>query len=227
MLIAARNSFLMGGAKTLTARDYVQDGLNFLWDGIENAGWGTHDSTATTWRNLIRDADHLTLQNGARFDDNSLVSAPRDSVTALLPYRLSYVSIEACVFRDASRNSSSLVCFGNDADDNRMLTVEPDGGQFYNGTQIYGAFSGVYKGTWTAVYTPTAIPYVNGVQISGSTRTNSWSTRSGTFGLSGSSNYSRYNLVGNYYCVRIYSRALSAAEVAANYAVDRARFNLP
>ena len=27
--------------------------------------------------------------------------------------------------------------------------------------------------------------------------------------------------------IRFYSRALAAAEVAANYAVDKARFNLP
>lgn len=226
MMIAARNAFLMGGAKTPTARDYVQDGLMAMWDGIENAGWGTHDSTATTWRDLIADANHLTLHNGAHFDDNSLVTAPRNSLTASLPYRLGYVSIEACVFRDESRNSSALICFGNDADNNRMLGVEPDGGEFYNGIQIYGAFSGVYRGTWTAVYTPTAIPYVNGAQISGSTRSNDWNTRSGTFGLSGSSNYSNYNLVGNYYCVRLYNRALTAAEVAANYAVDAARFGL-
>jgi hypothetical protein len=28
-------------------------------------------------------------------------------------------------------------------------------------------------------------------------------------------------------CIRIYSRALTAAEIAANYAIDKARFNLP
>ena len=34
------------------------------------------------------------------------------------------------------------------------------------------------------------------------------------------------NLVGNIYAIRLYSRALTAAEIAANYAVDKARFNL-
>jgi hypothetical protein len=29
------------------------------------------------------------------------------------------------------------------------------------------------------------------------------------------------------YCTRIYSRALTSAEIAANYAIDKARFNLP
>ena len=32
---------------------------------------------------------------------------------------------------------------------------------------------------------------------------------------------------GKFHCCRIYNRALTAAEIAANYAVDKARFNLP
>ena len=31
---------------------------------------------------------------------------------------------------------------------------------------------------------------------------------------------------GKCFCVRLYNRSLSAAEVAANYAIDKARFNL-
>ena len=29
------------------------------------------------------------------------------------------------------------------------------------------------------------------------------------------------------HCIRLYSRALTADEIAANYAIDKARFNLP
>ena len=36
-----------------TAKDYIQDGLVAMWDGIENAGWGTHNSSATTWKDLL------------------------------------------------------------------------------------------------------------------------------------------------------------------------------
>ena len=32
--------------------NYVQDGLVCMYDGKWNAGWGRHDSTATTWRNI-------------------------------------------------------------------------------------------------------------------------------------------------------------------------------
>ena len=33
-------------ASTYSAKSYVQEGLYAQWDGIENAGWGTHDSAA-------------------------------------------------------------------------------------------------------------------------------------------------------------------------------------
>ena len=56
MLINLRNA-LMGGKRTPTAKDYVQDGLIAMWDGIENAGWGTHDASATTWKDLVGNRD--------------------------------------------------------------------------------------------------------------------------------------------------------------------------
>ena len=39
--------------KAYTARDYVQDGLVAMWDGVENAGWGLHDSATTNWVDLV------------------------------------------------------------------------------------------------------------------------------------------------------------------------------
>ena len=54
-----------------TALDYVQDGLIAHWDGVENAGNGVHDSSATTWKNLAGEMD-LTLWGNAVFTDNSI-----------------------------------------------------------------------------------------------------------------------------------------------------------
>ena len=52
MLLGARQFFERRGAPTPsvpTARDYVQTGLIAMWDGIENAGGGVHDASATRW----------------------------------------------------------------------------------------------------------------------------------------------------------------------------------
>ena len=51
-----------------TARSYVQSGLIAQWDGIDNAGTGTHDPSATTWKELKGDlattATALTFRDG-------------------------------------------------------------------------------------------------------------------------------------------------------------------
>ena len=209
-----------------TARDYVQDGLIAMWDGIENAGLGVHDATATVWKDLIGDND-LILKNTAHFDENSLVSADRNKLTALCSAKLPYASIEVCAFFDKSRNSSALICFGNSVDDNRMFAISQSEIQTYNGNHKLVLTTPVDpKCTWAGVHDGNQhYAYVRGALASGIESLNNWSLRDGTFGLSGSSNYSSWNFVGEYYSVRIYSRALTAAEIAANYAIDKARFN--
>lgn len=226
-MAAARNG--IAAAKSLSAKSYVQGGLIAMWDGIENAGWGVHDMEATTWKDLTGNGYDLELRNSAHFDINSLVTAERNKVSALLDRTLSYRSIEVCGFADESRNSSALVCFGNYLDSGIMFACKLNAIQTYNGNyQIIFTNPVSARSTWSGTHDgSTHVAYVNGDVAVGTMSTNNWSSRAGTFGLSGSSNYSIYNFVGNYYCVRLYSRAITAAEVAANYAVDKARFNLP
>ena len=38
-----------------TAADYVMDGLVSMWDGIENADWGTHADSPQYWVDLVGD----------------------------------------------------------------------------------------------------------------------------------------------------------------------------
>ena len=55
---------------------------------------------------------------------------------------------------------------------------------------------------------------------------------SGMYGLGsyrgpGISPFSIYPMVGEMCCIRVYSRPLSEEEILLNYAIDKARFNLP
>ena len=225
--ILGAKGVIVGGKSVPTAKDYVQDGLIAMWDGIENAGWGVHDASTTVWKDLSGTGNDLTLMNGAHFDANSLISAARNSVSALLSTSLPYATIEICAFYDASRNPSQLVCFGNYVDDSRMMSCAPNQIQCYNGTHVITVSESKSKRTWAATYSGAATPYIDGQLATGTVSQNNWSTRYGPFGLSGSSQYSQWNFVGNYYCVRLYSRALTAGELAANYAVDKERFGLP
>ena len=50
---------------------YVQDGLISQWDGIDNAGTGTHDPNVTTWKELVGNLP--TTATALTFDGNSVV----------------------------------------------------------------------------------------------------------------------------------------------------------
>lgn len=67
MLIEARNAFGVGKKnKKPTARDYVCNLSN--WDGLENAGYGVHDYTTNTWKDLLGFADLSCQSVGNRWD---------------------------------------------------------------------------------------------------------------------------------------------------------------
>lgn len=66
-----------GGEVSCSAADYVQEGLVFLLDGIENSGWDEHDDEAATWKDLIGNHDAVLSTaaiNNGRFlwKDNGL-----------------------------------------------------------------------------------------------------------------------------------------------------------
>ena len=229
MMLGARTAaWAKSGGGVPTAKSYVQDGLIAMWDGIENAGWGIHDSSATKWKDLVGDND-LILKNTAHFDENSLVSADKNKLTALCSARLPYASIEVCGFSDASRNASSLVCFGNSVDGNRMFSCGPSSIQTYNGNYMLTLTTPVDpKCTWAGVHDGNRHDaYARGELAKGTIKINNWYSKRSLFGLSGSDLYASWTFVGSYYSVRLYSRALTAEEIAANYAIDKARFNLP
>ena len=62
-MMSAKNAFSNGIAASYTATDYVQDGLIAMWDGIENAGFGIHDSEAAIWKDLTENGFDLTVNN--------------------------------------------------------------------------------------------------------------------------------------------------------------------
>ena len=51
--LAVMAAFSAGAA--VASRSYVQRGLVAQYDGIDNADTGSHDSSATTWKNLTGD----------------------------------------------------------------------------------------------------------------------------------------------------------------------------
>ena len=233
MMIAARNAFLMsGGASTPTARDYVQNGLIAIWDGIENAGWGVHDASATVWADLIGTRG-LTVNSGAMWEADGLLASTR--LAGGIAYSSAYISsaigtIEACfdMSRDADNsNGRGLVCNTNARS---IMGAGVAAIRSRGETSVQSVFfAGRLVSRWSASvsYASSADEiYIDGTkQLTGAARGN-WNLPNYLRIGNNTVNSTTQAIIGKCHCVRIYSRALIAAEVAANYAIDAARFGL-
>ena len=59
-----------GASAAVASRAYVQRGLVAQYDGIDNAGTGSHDSTATTWVDLTGNGNDGTCANELSWSDD-------------------------------------------------------------------------------------------------------------------------------------------------------------
>lgn len=244
-MIAARQIFLgRGGAKVPTAIDYVQTGLIAMWDGVENAGWGVHDANATTWVDLVGNANLILLGNCTFNDSYCTIMGNNNAAYAQYSSPISVASGYGWTFHFVWRPlvATSYVC--------RPYSCR--GGQNgidgYERYQQNGTSNGLFSGDGTGLterhglFTTTLNTiisehyvissngdltiYANGDLVA--TSTCKVATSLPNVGLGNStSQYGNRGVDEDVFDLGIYNRVLTAAEVSANSAVDKARFNLP
>ena len=254
MLINLRNA-LMAGKRTPTAKDYVQSGLVAMWDGIENASWGTHDASATVWKDLIGGyacpissnasvlADCLATASSLNLTAQRL-KTPQALASAINADVLTIEFVGSLRCGSANGDGIAAVYYSSAI---RPLTVYAVSAVSGTARRIRGsmlATSGTAVGPSTEIATRnnvrrfsmsivfnsgTMTTYLNGAYIGANTYAPSQSA-SATTSMDLTLMYSTSG--GNYFdgeaCgLRFSSRALTAAEIAANYAIDKARFGLP
>ena len=240
MMFAAKQIFLGRSAKAApTARSYVQDGLIAMWDGIENAGWGVHDASATVWKDLTGNGLNLplstttleVLSNGVR----RKTTGTHSTVSKVGWINTSSRTLEMCVTTPSSINSFSQVLLAT-----TTVSASPavpclvkKGAGYFEWSQQWNNSKIIFKSNITLTlsssynYGNTTKGYVNG-EVQAGNASDRWGFTADTISVLGDSRGEDYAPFG--YCahnVRLYSRALSADEVAANYAIDKERFNLP
>ena len=156
----------------MTAEDYIQNGLVSMWDGIENTGYGMHDSSATSWKNLVQ-ADsgcNFTVTNGQFADDHLVVTGPNYTTIGHMP-SFDIMSFEYVIAIPEVRNGTSSIFYwrfytggpfklsnpwsilritgggnGNSSDDNNSYDLKPYIGQRFETTtftNFYGQ-NGLY-----------------------------------------------------------------------------------
>lgn len=228
MMLAARGIFLAARRnRKPTARSYVQDGLIAMWDGVENAGWGVHDPNATTWKDLIG-SDDMSFNLAPTVDADGFVYPNGGYSSSSIARTLNAYTIEICGdLRPKGVTSNDVFSFQR-----KNATDSLHGVQYFiiqkNPNYFYAPVSNVptvYSTVALAVDNgTTGVSFAGGVRLSGN---NSLYVADSVYVIANSLRTRTVNSKARkFHNIRLYSRALTAAEIAANYAIDKERFGL-
>lgn len=210
-----------------TARDYVQNGLVAMWDGIENVGWGTHDDGAQAWVDLVGGIS-VPLADGGSFGPDSLVCNGSANPTTYADVQMRPIMVE-CVARVTSGNAFLWMFGGTSTRNNRMMMIHSGKVQMVRPCTFAVPATLAARSTLAVEYasgdqnTTAVAGFLNAVQASVPLNDN-WSDTNSEFIIFGCRPGGGYRLNGEICAIRCYSRALSVAELTANYHLDQARF---
>ena len=209
-----------------TSADYVQEGLIGHWDGIENVGVGIHSNTTNIWKDLVGNRDFTLTANGSWSASGKSLSVKGLSATAASAGP-AYKTIEV-VYR---MTKSGRILFSCGGDKSRVVIFDGDGTKGYfdgSATTKYVAWTldPVVRRSMTCVYGDdgkVADVYGDGELQNDGTHANTWNA--GSVMSIGDRYESSYPWYGEVFAIRLYSTALTAEQIAANQAIDQARFS--
>ena len=230
--------YAIPAASAFTSRSYVQNGLMNHWDALDNAGTGTFDPAATTWKDLKGNLD-FTLTDRAQWGGGFLeatgfAGAANDKTGKYLTMEIKY----------QSTNSRSGMPFFSGYGSTRVAWYRA-----YDQLWFHHA-NGETRNTLTGMTTPDEtireIAVVYGAANGGgdvpmkfydggvlrTTGISNQMLRSGevdwissyTRASIGGASATQYNYEGRFYSIRLYDCQLSEKEIAYNAAVDKVRY---
>ena len=234
---------------THDTNSYVTNGLFAHWDAIDNQATGTHSSTATTWVDKINGYTWIAMKtdgtqtwawqnNGLNFTANGGSGATNGANTfkcarpstglRTLEIVFTPANVTSCLGEFTSDTTgitdNTTQTIGILSSDNTITTLGVQNG--YNVTSITSINS--ISATYGSSYAPVKA-YKNGEEITTQGSSHSFKYHYYTEMILGSQNNSTslsYGFKGVVHSIRMYNRELTASEIAQNYAVDVARFNL-
>ena len=229
---------------------YVTEGLLAMWDGEWNVSVGVHSDTATVWKDISGNGNDCELTDGNyEWWDGAIFGLNRTSgiIGKLAVASLGTVGMVEIVCnpgygRDMQDISNGIILSGGFGDG--ILIVRIMG---YASRKVCQVLSGTHLSGW--YQTPGYGTRQEDRTVSISTGISGSDTVSWFYnGLPIASPYNfvlgfaqsqyvciggyrttdqRYPFVGPIYCIRVYSRQLTAEEVAWNFALDKERFEIP
>ena len=232
MMIAAVAAAGTAVAAGLGPQSYVQDGLVTHFDAIDNEGTGTHNPSATTWRDLKGSA-YITLQTGASWTDRYLdTTKAQHTMTGMPAYRRDSLTIEVAVNIMSNGAITAGNCWPRIFAHGDTCTLHSAGGtssdfRFYMANVVSkDSRPYIYSfRTGTAACYSCTDYFAVGVDGKESERisvppANGLAQNAANWTLNGQSGF----LHGHYHAFRMYNRMLSPGEIVTNAIIDKLRF---
>ena len=210
-----------------TAKDYIQDGLIAMWDGIENVSYGKHSNNATTWKDLVGDCD-LTLEGNAVFNDKGLSLDGASYAMREIDdsYWDTVGTLDVGVDKQAEGTFATI---GGRSTDFAIILLnkvyEGRNSVFYRrATSAYGWGTGFRSVCRRGRYGRFNIIEDGKELVSDDSNWINSVVANAVF--VGANSPTARPMKGVVHCVRVYNRSLSYEEVAHNHAVDKERFSI-
>ena len=218
---------------------YVTDGMVAMWDGEWNAGGGVHDLSATKWKELISGTDCESVgtptwgdkffrstsnKNSAYFNSfcPDTINAPGHTVEIVSEKRTDSRGVIWGSYGINGANGSNFEYYRSHkyfrAYYNASPDIRSDSYTFPIGVTKY--FAACRDGD------EYSIKDGEGRKLA-STETAVRNLKQSVMRIGTDSRTLSMCFDGDIFCIRVYNRALTTEEIAHNYAIDKARFNLP
>ena len=209
-------------AQKFTARSYVGRGLKTQFDGIDNAGAGTHNPTAAVWKDLAGTRDLALTQYGSFTNGIALHCAGTAYAAGPADAYADYNTIELSC--DLGSQMKYVFCSG-DNNNSRMFAVYAPN-KFLVQTDEGGWETTGDRPTMSATYSgATPVGHFSNGEAATKNGSDRWGGRGGKMTVGCGYNTSTHGYSGNVYLIRLYDRALSQDELRFNAAIDSIRFN--
>ena len=224
---------------------YVTNGLIAMWDGEWNAGGGVHDSNAAKWVDLSGNGHDLNCFSVPNWGENGCGVASKDNV---------FYTSDAAWFRDCWTSSAGVMveivlsncdasgpAFGfggqwgtwQSWDIQRVgINVVSANARWRTIASVMGDWAYLSQNSWIvrAWANQTDVKVWNDKDTATDSYTYQGYSGNG-LAIGSRGDFSQYSspalLKATYKSVRVYSHQLTAAEIASNSAIDKARFDLP
>lgn len=234
-MVAARNG--IAAAKRGWVNPYVTDGLVAMWDGEWNAGGGVHDPNATVWKDLSGNGNDLNVDSSvSRFTDNSFVVQANSigSLGSNVLTKSDGITTLQCAIRDINYqyNTNAVYIFGGPwymlcKRTNNISASISD----YIGSTRVGGYKIGYDGSSDLREAKVITVVRNGmnkgdIYFGDEKIVTSSSTAGATYSPPSGIMISAASFGTEHFNIKMYSRALTDEEIAANSSIDKARFNI-